>query len=95
MTSADFCVGAFEAGLGEVEFELRHGKGFAVISVLPVHRWTSIETLIAYWSIASHLGVPLPNNANGNVIGHVVDLGGRLYARERPRIRHQRKAELP
>ena len=32
MTSADFCVGAFEALLREVEFELRHGKGFAVIS---------------------------------------------------------------
>jgi len=75
MTSADFCVGAFEAILKEIEFELRHGKGFAVINGLPVHRWTSIETLTAYWGIASHLGVPLPSNANGDMVGHVVDVG--------------------
>ena len=75
MTSADFSIGGFITVLEEIEFDLRHGKGFSVIRTLPVHRWTPIETLIAYWGIGCHLGTPLPNNANGDMIGHVVDLG--------------------
>lgn len=75
MRPADFSVGAFARVLQEVDFDLRHGKGFSVIGTLPVHRWTPVETLIAYWGIGCQLGDPLASNAAGDMIGHVVDLG--------------------
>ena len=75
MTSVDFSPGAFAAVLNEIDFDLCHGRGFSVIRTLPVHRWTPIETLIAYWSISCQLGIPLSSNAGGDMIGHVVDLG--------------------
>ena len=75
MTSVDFSLGAFAVVVKEIDFDLRYGKGFSVIATLPVHRWTPIETLIAYWGIGCQLGVPLPSNASGDLIGHVLDLG--------------------
>ena len=75
MTARDFSVGAFAKVLAEVEYDLCHGKGFSVIRALPVQQWSPIETMIAYWGIGCQLGVPLPNNADGDMIGHVVDLG--------------------
>ena len=75
MTSVDFSPGAFAAVLNEIDFDLCHGRGFSVIRTLPVHRWTPIETLIAYWGISCQLGIPLSSNADGDMIGHVVDLG--------------------
>ena len=46
-----------------------------VLRGLPLDRWSRREALLAYWLLGSHLGTPLPNNARGDMIGHVVDLG--------------------
>ena len=75
MTAADFSLDAFAAVIEEIEFDLCHGKGFSVIRTLPVHRWTPIETLIAYWGIGCQLGIPLSSNASGDMVGHVIDVG--------------------
>ena len=75
MTSEDFSLGVFADVVKDIEFDLRHGIGVSVIRTLPVHRWTPIETLIAYWGIGCQLGTPLSSNANGDMIGHVIDLG--------------------
>ena len=59
----------------EVSRELRDGKGFVVLQGIPVERWNRLETVIAWWGIGCLLGTPIPNNAIGDMIGHVTDLG--------------------
>jgi hypothetical protein len=76
MMSTDFPLGAFAKVSEEIAAELRDGQGFCVIRTLPVERWSVLETMVAYWGIACQLGTPLPNNSRGDMIGHVINLGG-------------------
>ena len=59
----------------EIRQELIEGKGFVVLRGLPLDRWSRRDAFIAYWLIGNALGEPVPNNAYGDMIGHVVDLG--------------------
>ena len=54
-----------------VRVELEHGRGFVLLRGLPVMRWSRMQTLIAYWSLGLALGTPVPNNALGDMVGHV------------------------
>jgi Taurine catabolism dioxygenase TauD, TfdA family len=70
-----FDLGPFAATLAAAFDELKGGRGFAVISGLPVADWPALDVAIAYWGIGRHIGVALSNNAAGDMIGHVTDLG--------------------
>jgi hypothetical protein len=59
----------------ELKHELVAGRGFAVLRGLPVHRWSRLETVAAYWALGHALGTPRPSNAHGDLLGHVVDTG--------------------
>ena len=59
----------------EIRQELIDGKGFVVLRGLPLDRWPRRDAFIAYWLLGNALGQPVPNNAHGDMIGHVVDLG--------------------
>jgi hypothetical protein len=65
--------------LGPVFARIRHelldGCGIALISGLPVERYTMREAATAYWAIGLHLGEAVSQNAKGHALGHVRDLG--------------------
>ena len=55
--------------------ELDAGRGFVLVRGLPVHRYTEDEASIVYWGIGQHLGVPVSQNTDGDLLGHVRDTG--------------------
>jgi hypothetical protein len=43
---------------------------------MPVERWTRAQAAAAYWGINTHFGRALSQNAGGDLLGHIKDLGG-------------------
>lgn len=76
----DIPPGAFDLGglaerLGGVRRELRDGVGVVMLRGLPVDDMELIDAAIAYWAIGRQLGKPMSNNPQGDLLGHVTDLG--------------------
>jgi len=61
--------------LDALRAELLHGRGFALLRGLPVARYTLRESATLYWGIGAHLGSAVPQNAQGHLLGHVIDVG--------------------
>src|SRR5688500_13790530 len=55
--------------------EVLNGRGFVLIRALPVERWTKRAAAIAFLVIGVHLGRLRMQNADGHLLGHVMDLG--------------------
>jgi Taurine catabolism dioxygenase TauD, TfdA family len=59
--------------------ELRHrvlGElGFGYVRGLPVDGWDPDFRMRVYWGLSRHIGDPVPQNRNGHLIGHVIDIG--------------------
>ncbi|KON88812.1 hypothetical protein AF332_19735 [Sporosarcina globispora] len=80
----------------EIEYfveELENGRGFLLIRGLPLERYTDEEASIIYWGLGLHMGIPVSQNANGDLLGHVIDKGLSL---ENSNVRgYQTKLHLP
>lgn len=55
--------------------EVVHGRGFVLLRGLPVERWTRQQAAAAFWGLGRHFGDPVPQNAEGHLLGHVKDIG--------------------
>lgn len=55
--------------------DVRRGRGFVLLRGLLVARWSREMTALAYWLIGTRLGIAVPQNGKGHVLGHVRDLG--------------------
>jgi len=69
--------------------ELMAGRGFLVLSGIPVESWSDEEAGIFFWAFGLHLGIPGAQNAQGDLLGHVVDTGEDASA---PFVRRYRTA---
>ncbi|HLI13845.1 MAG TPA: TauD/TfdA family dioxygenase [Alphaproteobacteria bacterium] len=58
--------------------EIQHGRGFVVLRGLPVERYSDEEVGLIFWGLGRHLGVPVAQNPQGDLLGHVFD-HGRAY----------------
>ncbi|WP_379553439.1 TauD/TfdA family dioxygenase [Qipengyuania sp. DGS5-3] len=54
---------------------LHDGRGFVLVTGLPVERWGEVQSSRAYWALGHHLGVPGAQNPQGELLGHVRDYG--------------------
>jgi hypothetical protein len=65
--------------------EVESGRGFIVLRGLPVSQWSVAEAQIAFLGLGSHLGIPQPQNTDGDLVAHVRadrsadDLSARRY----------------
>ncbi|MFD8738608.1 TauD/TfdA family dioxygenase [Streptomyces sp. NPDC059618] len=75
LTAADFPLPGLAAGLAQVREALEHGRGFAVVRGIPVERLGETAASTVFWGIGRHLGRPVPQNADGLVLGRVRDTG--------------------
>lgn len=57
--------------------ELDTGRGFVVISGLPLDRWPDGHAEVFFWCFGLHLGIPGGQNPAGDLLGHVRDTGVR------------------
>lgn len=68
----DYCIGTSAAELKRGRDEVRAGRGFVVIRGLPVDG--SLEDFVAaVQAVGREFGAPLSQNAQGELVGHVID----------------------
>jgi hypothetical protein len=71
----DFPLPRLGPRLDALRGEILRGRGFALLRGLPVERLGTRQAAIAYWGIGAYLGKPVPQNAQGHLLGHVIDVG--------------------
>ncbi len=75
MTAADFPLPTLTAEVSGWRRELMSGRGFKVITGVPVDRWEGEDSEIFFWCLGLHLGRPGAQNVYGDLLGHVTDTG--------------------
>ncbi len=71
----DLALPALDARFARWRTEIFEGRGDVLVKGLPVERWTDDEAAVAYWAIGQGLGLPIVQNPEGHVLGHVTDTG--------------------
>ncbi|HVH81925.1 MAG TPA: TauD/TfdA family dioxygenase [Stellaceae bacterium] len=64
-------LGGYFASLGE---ELRHGRGFLLLRGLPRERYSLDDIGLVYYGIGVHLGRPVAQSYQGELLGNVIDV---------------------
>lgn len=71
----DFDLGAFGATLENAKRILEEGVGLFLIRGLLVQTWDRLDSAIVYWGIGRHIGRATSNNPEGDMFGHIADMG--------------------
>jgi hypothetical protein len=71
----DFPIPRVARKLEAIRRQLEDGTGFALIRGLPVAMFSKLESALVFWGMGSHLGPAFAQNAQGDMLGHVRDLG--------------------
>lgn len=72
---ADFPLPKYGPMLDELRAEVLRGRGFVLLRGLDLDRYSMAEAAAVYWGIGAYFGGPVPQNAKGHLLGHVIDLG--------------------
>ena len=88
--NGDFTLPRLAPRLAGIREELLRGRGFALLRGLPVQRWGQALSEVAFVGLGRHLGTALPQNAQGDLLGHVRDLG---LKSDDPKVRIYQTAE--
>lgn len=75
ITRDDFPLESFAATIDAFAQELDRGRGFLLVRGLPVTEYSEHEASVIFWGIGQHLGIPVPQNGAGDLLGHVRDEG--------------------
>src|SRR3546814_401426 len=75
LSRVDFEAPRLAEKIHALQRELEEGRGFVVIRGLPVERYSKADAAKIYWAIGSYMGPAFAQNAQGDVLGHVRDLG--------------------
>lgn len=94
LKQADFSLPTLGKKLLGVLRELESGRGFVLIRDLPVARYTKADAALIYWGLSTHLGTAYAQNAQGDMLGHVRDLGADVETQMTARG-YQTKSHLP
>jgi hypothetical protein len=68
-------VSLFASRLKEIYGGLKDGYGLAFIRCLPIQELDLMDVAIVYWAMELHMGQATPNNPEGDMFGHITDLG--------------------
>ncbi len=75
LTAQDFPLPSVSAEVSRWRHELDDGRGFLVVSGLPVDRWSREDAELCFWCLGLHLGRPGAQNPQGDLLGHVTHTG--------------------
>jgi hypothetical protein len=67
----DFPLPRLSAKLAVAAAELDRGRGLSWMRGFPVDRWSEDDAARALWGIGTYLGRAIPQNARGDLVGHV------------------------
>ncbi len=72
---SDFPLPNLPARVAQWLDELQNGRGFALIRGIPTEGKSVEDCALLYWGLGTHLGSPVSQNAAGDLLGHVRDVG--------------------
>jgi len=75
ITAADFPLPVLAPALADWLDRLERGPGFLLVRGFPVRDYSKADAALAYWIIGRHLGEPVSQNTDGDLLGHVRDTG--------------------
>lgn len=75
LSAADFPLPELAPRIQLWRKQLSTGIGFQVIRGVPVKDWSQDDAELFFWCLGLHLGHPGGQNAQGDLLGHVADLG--------------------
>ena len=75
LNSDNFPLPSFINVLNDVKNELEDGRGFVLLRGLPIENYDDQEIDIIYYGIGLHLGRPVTQNGNGDLLGQVMNTG--------------------
>lgn len=75
LTKEDFPIPDLQELISYFVEELEHGKGFLLIRGLPLERYSDEEAAIIYYGLGLHMGTPVAQNPQGDMLGHVKAVG--------------------
>jgi Taurine catabolism dioxygenase TauD, TfdA family len=75
LTREQFPLTAMQSTVAAWSQELAHGRGFVLVRGVPVDELTPADVELLYYGLGVHLGVPVSQNTNGDLLGHVRDTG--------------------
>lgn len=75
LTAQDFPLPRLGPVLRALGEEIESGRGFAFLRGLPVAQWGLAKSRAVYWGISCQLGVPISQNAHGERLVAVTDIG--------------------
>lgn len=94
MGAADFPLGPLEERLKALRDEVTQGRGFVLLKGFDIDRYALEDAALAYWGVGMHMGQGAAQNAQGDLLGHVTDLG--VDYRTDPNVRgYQTRLALP
>jgi len=88
--AAGFALPLLGPRLARIRAEVLRGRGFVLLRGLPVQRWAQRLSELAFIGLGRHLGTALSQNAQGDLLGHVRDMGLRSSD---PQVRIYQTAE--
>lgn len=94
MQQTDFPLPTLSPVFRAIVSEVVDGRGFVLIRGLDIDALSVRDAAQIYWGIGTHLGRGRAQNAQGDMLGHVTDLG--VDFRNNPNVRgYQTKLRLP
>ncbi len=75
ITAADYPLLELDAAIQTWRTTLESGRGFFLVRGFPVRKYTTEQAALAFWIIGAHLGEPVSQNSDGDLLGHVRDTG--------------------
>jgi len=91
LTAADAPLPGLADDMTKMRREVLDGVGFRLVRGVPVERYTTRQSAIAFWCFGAHLGEVVPQNAKGHLLGHVRDLG---YDSTKPTARAYQTSDM-
>lgn len=75
LTREDFDLPLLAPAIARWMEALNHGRGFVLVKGFPVDRYSKEDCAAAYWALGTHMGAAVPQNRQGDLLGHVRDTG--------------------
>ncbi|MBT6274771.1 MAG: hypothetical protein HOI95_11620, partial [Chromatiales bacterium] len=79
ITRVDFPLPHLGPKLAQLQREVMYGRGFALLRGLDVSSLPLDFIARLYWGLGTWLGVPISQNQDGHLLGHVTDIGARAH----------------
>ena len=76
----DFALTSLADTIAGWAHEIDNGRGFVLVRGVDPTRYDEDALLALYWGSGAHLGLPVPQNAKGDLLGHVRDRGNDYQA---------------